>query len=556
MPWTSIQPLPARPRRSARALWAAALAGLGLGLPGGFGLAGVAPGLPTALALPLLGVAALLALPRLRRPPVAPAPDPLTGLPDAPVFRTSLMTALAEALPGRPPAILSLELDGFAAIRDTLGPEGGDALLRQAAARLVATARADDLVARTGQAEFAVLQRVGTQPDAAARFAGRLVRELSRPYALDDRPLICGAVAGIAIAEAGVQVDDLLAQSGMALRRARAEGQGTTRFFEPGMDTALTARHALEGALRQAAAAEDFLLHYQPVFAARSRRLLGFEALLRWSHPERGAVSPAEFVPVLEETGLILPVGAWVLRTACREAARWPEPIGVAVNLSPVQFRRGEVLGDVRAALAESGLAPHRLTLEITEGLLLEHTDAVLDMLRQLHGLGVCIALDDFGSGYSSLAYLWRFRFDTLKIDRAFVREVRRDGKAAAIVEIHHRSRPQPRPPHHRRRGGDGGTACRPVRRRLRRGTGLPARPADAARTGCGARQGWRAGDIGGGRGGSHQADPGLSLSGRYRPGHSRPFGCVPWANASGSPRYVRRASAPRWRTRAACGRS
>ncbi|MFC7472905.1 putative bifunctional diguanylate cyclase/phosphodiesterase [Dankookia sp. GCM10030260] len=434
MPSSTAKPLPPWPRRSAHAVWAA-LTGMALGVSGGFGLAGAIPGLPDAFALPFLGLAVLLALPLLRRRALAVRPDPLTGLADGTVFRAALTTTLAEARQDRPPAIITLELDGFAAIRDTLGPGGGDTLLRQAAARLVATARAEDLVARTGQAEFAVLQRVGLQPDAAARFAGRLVRELSRPYALEGRPLICGAVAGIAVARAGLGVDDLLDQSGMALRRARAEGQGTARFFEPGMDTALTARHALEGALRQAAAAEEFLLHYQPVFDVQTRRLLGFEALLRWSHPDRGPVSPAEFVPLLEETGLILPVGDWVLRTACREAARWPDPIGVAVNLSPVQFRRGKVLGAVRAALEESGLAPRRLTVEITEGLLLEHTDAVLDMLEQLHGLGVGIALDDFGSGYSSLAYLWRFRFDTLKIDRAFVKEVRRDGKAAMIIE-------------------------------------------------------------------------------------------------------------------------
>ena len=435
MPWTSATSLPARPRRGARALWAAAAAGLALGLPGGLGLAAAAPGLPTILTIGLLGLAALLALPVLRRRRAAAVPDRLTGLADGVSFRRELAATLGEARPDRPLAVITLDLDGFAAIRDTLGPEGGDALLRQAAARLAATARADDLVARTGQAEFSVLQRGGTQPEAAARFAGRLVRELSRPYALDGRPLICGAVAGIAVAGPGLQVDDLLAQSAMALRRAQAEGQGTARFFEPGMDTALTARHALEGALRQAAAAEEFLLHYQPVFHVQTRRLLGFEALLRWSHPERGPVSPADFVPLLEETGLILPVGAWVLRTACQEAARWPDPIGVAVNLSPVQFRRGEVLGAVRAALDESGLPPRRLTLEITEGLLLEHTDAVLETLERLHAMGVGIALDDFGSGYSSLAYLWRFRFDTLKIDRAFVKEVRRDGKAAAIIE-------------------------------------------------------------------------------------------------------------------------
>jgi diguanylate cyclase (GGDEF)-like protein len=391
-----------------------------------------------ALAFGLLALAALLH----RRPGhVAPparlraTTDGLTGLADAPMFRVGLAAALAEARPDRPPAVITLELDGFTAIRDTLGTAGGDALLRQAAERLLGTARADDLVARLSGAEFAVLQRIDTQPEAAARFAGRLVHELSRPYDLHGRPLICGAVAGIAVAAPGVGAEALLAQSNLALQRARAEGQGTARFFEPGMDAVLTARHALEGALRQAAAAEDFSLHYQPVFDLRSRRLLGFEALLRWTHPERGPVSPADFVPLLEQTGLILPVGAWVLRTACREALRWPDPIGVAVNLSPVQFRRAEVLAAVRTALDETGLAPHRLTLEITEGLLLQHTEEVLETLAQFRALGIGIALDDFGSGYSSLAYLWRFRFDMLKIDRAFVRALRRDGKAAAIIE-------------------------------------------------------------------------------------------------------------------------
>ncbi|WP_165943236.1 putative bifunctional diguanylate cyclase/phosphodiesterase [Roseicella aquatilis] len=423
--------LPARPSPGVRAIRAAAAGGLAVGVAAGLGLARAAPSwLLAGIVLAVLGLGALLLLPLPRRPAERRA-----GLADEPFFRAELATALAEAPPNRPPAVILLELDGLTAIRDTLGRAAGDALLHQAAERLLTGARREDLVARIGHAEFAVLQRDGAQPEAAARFAGRLVRDLSHAYALDGRPLICGAVAGIAVAAPGAAADVPLAQARLALRRARAEGQGTARFFEPGMDAALSARHALEGALRHAAAAEEFQLHYQPVFDIRSRRLLGFEALLRWSHPERGPVSPAEFVPLLEETGLILPVGAWVLRAACREAARWPAPIGVAVNLSPAQFRRGEVLEAVRAALAESGLAPGRLTLEITEGLLLEHTETVLETLERLHGLGVCIALDDFGSGYSSLAYLWRFRFDTLKIDRAFVREVRRDGKAAAIIE-------------------------------------------------------------------------------------------------------------------------
>jgi diguanylate cyclase (GGDEF)-like protein len=434
MPWTAASPPSARPRRGASALCAAAAVGFGFGLAGGSSITTHLPQAPLfGLALGLLGLCAWLARLARRRP--AARPTRLPGLVDPATLRTDLADALMEGRPNRPPAVIVIELDGLAAIRDTLGPAGGDALLREVGERLQETARADDTVARTAVAEFVVLQRDGAQPDAAARFAARLLRELSRPYALDGKPLICGAVAGIAVAEPGIGAEALLSQASLALQRARAEGQGTARFFEPGMDAALIARHALEGALRQAAAAEEFLLHYQPVFEVRSRRLLGFEALLRWSHPERGPVSPAEFVPLLEATGLILPVGAWVLRTACREAAGWPDPIGIAVNLSPVQFRRGEVLGAVRAALAESGLAPRRLTLEITEGLLLEHTEAVLETLEQLHALGVGIALDDFGSGYSSLAYLWRFRFDTLKIDRAFVKEVRRDGKAAAIIE-------------------------------------------------------------------------------------------------------------------------
>ncbi|RAI59970.1 putative bifunctional diguanylate cyclase/phosphodiesterase [Roseicella frigidaeris] len=425
---------PAWHRHGARALGAATVTGLGCGLLGGASLIGATPSQAAACAAGLFALAALLAWPpapgetgRAARRPGGPAEaDPL---------QAELATALTTAQPDRPAALILLELDGIAAIRDTQGQDGVDALVRQATERLHAAARDEDVIARIGPTEFTVLQRGGLQPEAAARFAGRLVHALSHPYTLDGRPLICGAIAGIAVAGPDLTAEALLGRAGIALERARADGQGTARFFEAGMDTALTARHSLEGALRQAAAAEEFALHYQPVFDLRSRRLMGFEALLRWSHPGRGVVSPAEFVPLLEQTGLILPVGAWVLRTACREAARWPAPVGVAVNLSPAQFRRGEVLQAVRSALAESGLAPGRLTLEITEGLLLEHTEAVLTTLEALHALGVEIALDDFGSGYSSLAYLWRFRFDTLKIDRAFVRELRRDGKAAAIIE-------------------------------------------------------------------------------------------------------------------------
>ena len=233
----------------------------------------------------------------------------------------------------------------------------------------------------------------------------------------------------------GIVLGSGLGPADTALGRAKLESRGGWRGYDPGMDAVLQARRRTERDLRAAIEAGGLAVHYQPLHALPGRERLGYEALVRWPHPERGLVSPGEFIPLAEETGLIVPLGAWVLRTACRDAAAWHRPLRLAVNLSPAQFRQDDIVATIREALAESGLAPERLELEITEGLLLQNTDAVLRRLEALRALGVRIVLDDFGTGYSSLAYLWRFPFDKLKIDRSFVRDLESDARAVAIVE-------------------------------------------------------------------------------------------------------------------------
>jgi EAL domain-containing protein (putative c-di-GMP-specific phosphodiesterase class I) len=245
-----------------------------------------------------------------------------------------------------------------------------------------------------------------------------------------------GATIGLAVGPRdGADPDLLLRRADMALGRAKQDARGLWRGYQPGMEDALQSRRKLEAELRAAIEAGALALHYQPLHALPGRERVGFEALLRWPHPERGLVSPGEFIPLAEATGLIVPLGAWTLRTACRDAAAWPAPLRLAVNLSPAQFRQGDILGTVRDALAESGLPPARLELEITEGLLLHNTEGVLRQLAALRALGVGIVMDDFGTGYSSLGHLWRFPFDKLKIDRSFVRDLPRDAKATAIVQ-------------------------------------------------------------------------------------------------------------------------
>ena len=378
--------------------------------------------------------------------------EPLTGLCNRVGLHDRLDAALAEAArTGAPLAVLMLDLDRFKTVNDTLGHPVGDALLRKVAERLRRATRSGDVVARLGGDEFAILQvdpqvgphvgpQVGPhagveQPHAAEALARRLVDLVGRTYVVDGHMLNVGVSVGVAIAPAdGQNADDLLKHADLALYRAKAAGRGTYRFFEPAMNAQMQARRGLEIDLRRAMALKQFDLAFQPQIGLESGEVTGFEALLRWNHPERGSVSPALFIPLAEEIGIIVGIGEWVLRTACREAARWPQPASIAVNLSPVQFRGGRLVETVVNVLAQTGLDPARLELEITEGALLENTDSVLDVLNGLRALGVKISMDDFGTGYSSLSYLQKFPFDKIKIDQSFVRGMEGNAECGAIV--------------------------------------------------------------------------------------------------------------------------
>jgi diguanylate cyclase (GGDEF)-like protein/PAS domain S-box-containing protein len=368
--------------------------------------------------------------------------DALTGLPNRTLLRDRLEQAIAAAAgpaggAAGMAAVLCLDLDRFKEVNDTLGHPVGDALLQAVAGRLRGCAQGRDVVARLGGDEFAVvLPAPAGTPEGAAGFASRVAEALAEPFLIEGHQLLAGASIGIAVTPAdGADADTLLRRADMALYRAKAEGRATWRFFEPALDAQLRKRRALEADLRAAVREERFELHYQPLFRTPTGRVNGVEALLRWRRPDGGLVAPADFVPLAEETGLIAPIGDWVLRRACAEVARWPsDTLSVAVNLSPAQFRRGDLVGSVRGALAASGLRPERLELEITESVLLEDDRATLETLRRLRALGVRIAMDDFGTGYSSLGYLQRFPFDKIKIDRSFVREMAQDANCMAIV--------------------------------------------------------------------------------------------------------------------------
>ena len=364
--------------------------------------------------------------------------DALTGLPNRNLFRDRLMQAIARAKrTGNTVAVLSFDLDRFRNVNETAGAEAGDALLREVASRLSDRIRADDTVARISGDEFAIIQVGVNHPEGPATLASRLVKGMAQPFTLsgDREPIAIGASIGIALYPAdGGDSDALLRAADQARIRAKEDGRSTYRFFEAEMDRKLLARRALESDLRQALATEQFELHYQPLADCRTLRLQGFEALLRWRHPERGMISPAEFIPLAEECGLINPLGAWVLRSACREAAAWPAHVSVAVNLSPVQFRQPDLPAEIIAILAETGLDPARLELEITEGVLIGDPERTLATLNALKSAGIRISLDDFGTGYSSLSYLQRFPFDKLKIDHSFIRGMEQQGGSMAIV--------------------------------------------------------------------------------------------------------------------------
>jgi diguanylate cyclase len=362
--------------------------------------------------------------------------DALTGLPNRARFHDLVARhAAACQARGQGYAVLMLDLDRFKLVNDTLGHGVGDVLLRKVAGRLKAVLGADDIVARLGGDEFAVLQAHAPAADATATLAARIVELIGRPFLIEGQLINVGASVGTALAPAdGTEPNLLLRNADLALYKAKADGKGTFRRFEPHLDLRMQARRALEADLRRAIAVQEFELHYQPLVDTRSGQVTAAEALVRWRHPERGLISPAEFIPLAEETGLIGPLGSWVLRTACADAARWPAGIRVAVNLSPVQFRDVRLAETVKAALAASGLPAERLELEITEGVLLVDEERTLATLNRLRAAGIGISMDDFGTGYSSLSYLRRFPFDKIKVDQSFVRQLPGDPESAAIV--------------------------------------------------------------------------------------------------------------------------
>ncbi|NGM49899.1 EAL domain-containing protein [Caulobacter sp. 602-2] len=363
--------------------------------------------------------------------------DPLTELPNRLLFHKDLSDALARAARREDlVAVHCVDLDRFKVVNDTLGHPVGDALLKAAAERLRACVREGDTVARLGGDEFAVVQMGLTDLSGATRLAARIVEALEAPFDLLGHQVVIGGSVGVAVSpDDGLDCDELLKKADMALYRAKADGKGTFHFFERAMDEQLQARRALELDLRKALSEGQFELFYQPLFDLEADRVTGCEALLRWFHPERGMVSPGEFIPLAEEIGLIGALGDWVLRAACDEAARWPQHVRLAVNLSPAQFRDRRLAATVVQALAASGLAAERLELEITESVLLQDSASNMAILHDLKALGVRISMDDFGTGYSSLSYLRSFPFDKIKIDQTFVRDILDDADALAIIK-------------------------------------------------------------------------------------------------------------------------
>ena len=362
--------------------------------------------------------------------------DVLSGVLNRTSFREALQQAgwrRAEGGPGF--ALLCIDLDHFKDVNDSHGHAAGDEVLRQAAQRLNEAVRNGDHVARLGGDEFAVLQTGVSNAADVSTLAERIVKALAVPYEVAGGRVHCGGSVGVAIHGVdATEQEDLFHKADLALYRAKAAGRNTFSFYDATMDEQLQARRTLTHDLRDAIDSEQMTLAFQPLYANHGHTLCGYEALLRWQHPTRGNVGPAEFIPLAEDTGLIDALGRWVLQRACADAASWPAPLSVAVNLSAAQFRRGDLVEVVSGALEAAGLAAERLELEITESLLMSNTEQTLDTLRALSAMGVRIAMDDFGTGYSSLAYLWRFPFDKVKIDRAFTQNLANDPKVNLIV--------------------------------------------------------------------------------------------------------------------------
>ena len=362
--------------------------------------------------------------------------DALTNLPNRTLFREQLEKALRLVRRSDQLAVLCLDLDHFKDINDSLGHPVGDALLKEVARRLGECVTEHDTVARLGGDEFAIVQFCSDcEPSAVAMLASHVVEKVSAPYEIAGHQLVIGVSIGISLApEDGKNPDELLKKADLALYRAKEDGRGTYRFFETGMDARAQARRLLELDLRAALKRGEFEVYYQPIRDVAKDVVVAFEALVRWNHSLRGLISPVNFIPLAEETGLIVPLGDWVLRQACVDAAGWSQDVGVAVNLSPVQFKNPSLVSAVKEALRASGLPAHRLELEITESVLLQNSEATLAVLHELRGFGVRISLDDFGTGYSSLSYLRSFPFDKIKIDRSFVSELATRDDSMAIV--------------------------------------------------------------------------------------------------------------------------
>jgi diguanylate cyclase (GGDEF)-like protein len=361
--------------------------------------------------------------------------DSLTRLANRMLFHDRLEQAIVMATRGHEFAVICLDLDRFKAVNDTMGHPVGDGLLQAVADRMSSCAREGDTVARLGGDEFAIIQLDVGQPEYAQLLVNRIIEAFRTPFDIEGHQIDIGISIGVAVAPGdGASSETLLKNADIALYLAKTEGRGAARFFEPEMNARIQIRQAIEMDLRDAILRDEFELHYQPLINLIAGEVTGFEALLRWHRPGRGLVSPAEFIPVAEETGMIVAIGEWVLRSACFEAENWPVNISVAVNLSPVQFEKGDIVATVRAALKASGLRPDRLELEITESVLLRETAGTLTALHEFRAMGITVALDDFGTGYSSLSYLHSFPFDKIKIDQSFVRDLVTNKESMSII--------------------------------------------------------------------------------------------------------------------------
>ena len=408
--------------------------------------------------------------------------DALTELPNRYLLGQRLAQALDAAMEGTSSvAVVYLDLDRFKPVNDLHGHAVGDALLIRAAKRMLAELRPADTLARVGGDEFVAVLADASAPDQVSEIAGRLVAALSRPFRIEEHQVEVGASAGVALYPAdGRTSEALLRAADIALYRVKDEGRGAVRFFEPAMDALIQARRQMEYELGLAVERGELRLFYQPIVNGCTGEIETFEALIRWYHPERGLISPAEFIPLAERSDLIVRIGAWVIDAACAAAVAWPRPWRVSINVSPNQLRQSDVPGAIAAAMARHNLDPARLVVEITESVLIQDADAAVTVLTQLRGLGVRLALDDFGTGYSSLSYLHRFKFDKIKIDQTFVRRLAEHMDTLTIVRGDREPRSQPWDARDGRGRGNSGAVGDPARAELRPVAGLPVWAAGA----------------------------------------------------------------------------